>query len=385
MPDNNGGPWGGGGNKPGGGKGDNPWSKPGSNENKNRPRPSNEPNDIDRLIKDGQAQFRRIMGGGGDGRNGNNGASGGSGNGRLMSLLLIGGIALFWAFMSFHVIRETDNAVVMRFGKHIQTWDDGLHFAPWPIYTIESENVTDQRVNRIGVGNGEQGQDWSLMLTSDEKIIDIEFDVVWKIKDLAAFKFNIEEPRETIHAVAQSSIREVVARSPLMPLLNVTREEMIDEVLALIEQNLDDYNSGIDIVRTPLRKSEPPQEVIADFEDVQAAEQERDKKQSDAQAQGKTLLAQARGQEAQILEDAEGYRAQAINSAEGEAARFTSVLDEYRKAPEVTRRRLYLETMQEVYSEVDKVIVDDNSSQGVVPYLPLNELKKNTSQEGATQ
>ncbi len=383
MSDKNDGPWGGG-NKPNGKE--NPWGKKPSQGDGSK----NNPNDIDRIIREGQDRFRRVVGGGGG--NGNRGGQSqmGRGQNRFIFLLLILGLAGFWIYQSFHVVQATDRALVMRFGKHVNTWDDGLHFAPWPIYNVEKVNVTEQQTEQIGRGNGPNGQDWSLMLTSDENIIDLEFEVVWRIKDLAAFQLNIQGPRETIHAVAQSSIREVVARSPLIPLLNTKREETMDEVKNLIQDNLDAYDSGIEIVRANLTRSEPPQEVIADFEDVQAAEQERDTLRSRAQAQANVKLANARGEEAQLLEDAEAYKARVINDAEGEASRFTSVLDEYKKSPDVIRRRLYLDTMQQVYGNVDKVIVDESSSQGVVPYLPLNELgkpsqSKQTEEQGAGQ
>lgn len=370
MANNSGGPWGGDDGDQGNGEPKTPWGKEAPQK------PTSNENDIDRMIRDGQAQLKRIIGGG----NGGGKKRGGSGDQPpsarpMFALLLLGGLA-FWAFKSVHIIQATDNAVVMRFGKHVNTWGDGLHFAPWPIYNVESVNVTEQQTEQIGRDVGQDGQDSSLMLTSDENIIDIEFEVVWRIKDLPDYQFNLAGQRDTIHAVAQSSIREVVARSPLIPLLSTKRDDTIIEVKELIQANLDAYSSGIDIVRVNLTKSDAPQEVIKDFEDVQAAEQERDTLRSQAQAQSNVALAQARGQEAQLKENAEAYRAQIVNDAQGEASRFTSVLEEYKKAPEVTRRRIYLETLQDVYGQMDKIIIDGQAGEGVVPYLPLNELNK---------
>ncbi len=375
MANNSGGPWGG---DDGGDKGNNepktPWGKEAPQK------PSSNENDIDRMIRDGQAQLKRIIGGG----NGGGRKSGGSGDQPpsarpIFALLLLGGLA-FWAYKSVHFIQATHNAVVMRFGKHVDTWGSGPHFAPWPIYNVEAVNVTEQQTEQIGRDLDENGQDSSLMLTSDENIIDIEFEVVWRIKNLPDYQFNLAGQRDTIHAVAQSSIREVVARSPLIPLLSTKRDETMIEVKSLIQSNLDAYDSGIEIVRVNLTKSDAPKEVIKDFEDVQAAEQERDTKQSDAQKTANRVLADARGEEAQLMENAEAYRSEKINDAEGEASRFTAVLEEYKRAPEVTRRRIYLETMQDVYGQMNKIIIDGQAGEGVVPYLPLNELNKGASQ-----
>ena len=369
MANNSGGPWGGGDDQ----KPSNPWGNGGGEP------PRKDENDIDRIIRDGQAKLRSIVGGKGNGGNGGGDREQGPGGLPIMALLLVGALA-FWAYKSVHFVQATDNAVVMRFGKHVNTWGSGPHFAPWPVYNVESVNVTEQRTEQIGRDIGENGQKSSLMLTADENIIDIEFEVVWRIKELPDFQFNLAGQSDTINAVAQSSIREVVARSPLIPLLSTERDATMIEVKSLIQTNLDAYNSGIEIVRVNLTKSDAPAEVIKDFEDVQAAEQERDTLRSEAQARANVALAEARGQEAQLMENAEAYRSQIVNDAEGEASRFTSVLEEYQKAPEVTRRRIYLETMQDVYGQMNKIIIDGKAGDGVVPYLPLNELNKGASQ-----
>ncbi len=374
---NNGGPWGGGDKKPSGGE--NPWG--------NRPNGEQRPQgdgDFDRIVRGGQERFRRIVGGGGGNRPGSGGGTG-FGNSRTLWLLVLLFALGFWVFQSFHVIQQSDRALVMRFGRHVNTWQDGLHFAPWPIYSVETLNVTRQSTEHIGEGNGPSGQDWSLMLTSDENIIDIEFEVVWRIGDPVAFRFNIQEPEQTIRAVAQSTIREVVARSNLIPLLNTQRGATEDEVHRILQENLDLYKTGIEIRRVNLTKSDPPEQVIADFKDVQAAEQERDTLSSQARALANRKLADARGEQAQLLEDAEAYKARVINQAEGDASRFVSVLGEYQKAPDVTRRRLYLESMERVYGQIDKIIIDQSASEGIVPYLPLNELKSSAQSNRTNQ
>ncbi len=220
-------------------------------------------------------------------------------------------------------------------------------------------------------------QDEGLMLTGDENIVDIDFQVVWNISDPAKFLFNLADPRETIRATAESAMREVIGRSELSPILNRDRAVISAEVRELIQAQLDNYSSGVNIVRLNFDKADPPAEVIDAFRDVQAAEQERDTLEKRADAYANQALAQARGEAAQIQQEAEGYRARVVNLAVGEASRFESVYNEYIRAKDVTRRRLYLETMERVLSGVDLVLIDEQigGDQGIVPYLPLNQLK----------
>jgi len=221
-----------------------------------------------------------------------------------------------------------------------------------------------------------------LMLTTDENIVDIDFQVVWNINP-AKFLFNLRDPQATIRAVSESAMREIIAAAELAPILNRDRGLIANQAQELIQLTLDSYDSGMNVVRVNLDKADPPREVIDAFRDVQAAEQERDRLERQADAYANRVLAGARGEAAQQLELAEGYRASVVNEAEGEASRFLAVLDEYRLAPDVTRKRLYLETMEEVLGNVDKIILDEQSGgQGVVPYLPLNELRKSSTAGG---
>ena len=216
------------------------------------------------------------------------------------------------------------------------------------------------------------------MLTGDENIVDITFQVVWNVRDPTEFLFNLSDPTSTIQAVAESAMREVVSRSELSPILSRDRGIISQEVKDLIQQTLDEYGSGVNIVRVNFDKADPPQEVIDAFREVQAARQERSTLQNRADAYANQTLAAARGNAAQKLQEAEGYRAQVVNAAQGEASRFTAVQQEYVKAPEVTRKRLYLETMEGVLGDVQMFLLDTPSGggQGVVPYLPLNELRR---------
>ena len=219
------------------------------------------------------------------------------------------------------------------------------------------------------------------MLTGDENVVDIDYQVVWNINDPANYLFNLRDPRQTIRAVSESAMREIIAQSELAPILNRDRGIIADRLKDLIQKTMDSYESGVNIIRVNFDKADPPESVIDAFRDVQAAAQERDRLQNVADAYANRVLAEARGSSAQILEEAEGYRAQVVNEAAGEASRFTAVLGEYAKAPEVTRKRLYLEAMEDVLGDVNKVILDGSTGgngQGVVPYLPLNELRNSS-------
>lgn len=381
MAGNSGGPWGGGGNNGGGNRGGNNGS--GNRGNGGR-RPDDQPQipDIDDLMKKGQDQLRVLMGG--RGGSGQSGGSGGGGDlptpGRgVMTLGIIALIGIFWVWNSFYTVRPEEQSVELFLGEYYSTGQPGLNFAPWPVVTAEVIPVTREQTEDIGVG--QRGSDAGLMLTGDENIVDIDFQVVWNINDAQKFLFNLRDAQLTIRAVSESAMREIIAQSDLAPILNRDRASIAERLQDLIQSTLDSYDSGVNIVRVNFDKADPPTQVIDAFRDVQAAEQERDRTQKEADAYANAVLAGARGEAAQVLEEAEAYRAQVVNQAEGEASRFSAVLEEYRKAPEVTRKRLYIETMEEVLGRVDKVIIDDaaGGDQGVVPYLPLNELRKGSN------
>lgn len=376
MAGNSGGPWGGG--NSGGGR-----QKPPSGNGGGGRRPEGEgPQipDIDDLMRRGQDQLRVLMGGRGNGGTGGGEGGGGMSGGPRMTrgTVLIGlGIAVaLWAAASFYTVRPEEQSVELFLGDYSSTGNPGLNFAPWPVVTYEVIPVTREQTEDIGVG-GQRGGDAGLMLTGDENIVDIDFQVVWNINDPAKFLFNLRDPRMTIRAVSESAMREIIAQSELAPILNRDRGAIAGRLRDLIQTTLDSYDSGMSVIRVNFDKADPPAQVIDAFREVQAAEQERERLTNQADAYANRVLASARGEAAQVLEEAEGYRARVVNEAEGEASRFTAVLTEYAKAPEVTRKRLYLETMEEVLGRVDKVILDEQTGgQGVVPYLPLNELSR---------
>ncbi|MCR9125087.1 MAG: FtsH protease activity modulator HflK [Rhodobacteraceae bacterium] len=386
MAGNNGGPWGGGGSSGGGGgnRGDNGSGQGGGGGGRRPEGDGPQIPEIDELVKKGQEQLRVLMGGRGGGGRGTGSGGGGRGSGPLFTRGTIGIAAVaalvMWGMASFYTVRPEEQSVELFLGEFSSVGNPGLNFAPWPVVSYEVIPVTREQTDDIGVGG--RGSDAGLMVTSDENIVDIDFQVVWNINDPAKFLFNLRDPRATVRAVSESAMREIIAQSQLAPVLNRDRGLIAARLQDLIQSTLDSYDSGVNIIRVNFDKADPPQTVIDAFRDVQAAEQERDRLQNVADAYANRVLAEARGEAAQLLEEAEGYRARVVNEAEGQASRFSAVLEEYRKAPEVTRKRLYLETMEQVLGDVDKIIIDEGigggqgGGQGIVPYLPLNELRR---------
>ncbi len=368
---NSGGPWGSG----GGGRGGNGGGMGGGGGGRRPGGGGDQPPipEIDEIVRKGQERLKVLMGGRG-------GGGGGGGFKLNRNTIGLGALAVFavWLFSSLYTVRPDEQSVELLLGRYHQTGQPGLNFAPWPVVTAEIVPVTRERSESLGTGGGVN--DSGLMLTTDANIVDIEFQVVWNVEDPAEFLFNLRDPQATVQSVAESAMREVIASRELAPILNRDRGEVEAEAQQLIQDTLRSYDAGINIVRVNLDQADPPQEVIDSFREVQAAEQERDRLERQADAYANRVLANARGTAAQLLEEAEAYRARVVNEAQGEASRFTAVLSEYTNAPEVTRKRLYIETMERVLGDVDKVILDSdgaNGGQGVVPYLPLNELRGN--------
>lgn len=378
-----GGPWGGGG---GPGNGDDEQGPKGRDEER-RPQGGRKPGndgsqmpEIDEIVRKGQEQLRVLMGGRGKG-----GMNGGGGGGRgpdgpriTKQGLVLGALALVavWSYMSFYTVKPEERSVELMLGKFSTVGNPGLNFAPWPLVTAEIVQVTNERQTDVGLGRS--GEDGGLMLTRDQNIVDIGFQVVWNIEDPAKYLFNLADPADTIQAVSASAMRDIIARSELSPILNRDRGAIATDLRMAVQTNLDTYNAGLNVIRVNFEKADPPREVIDAFRSVQAAQQERDRLEKEADAYANRVTAGARGEAARLLEESEAYRAQVVNNASGEASRFTSVYNEYVKAPDVTRKRMYLETMERVLGGMNKVILDGVSGgeagQGVVPFLPLNDL-----------
>ena len=363
---NNGGGNGGGGWQGGGGGNRGPWGK-GPQGGGNQ-----QPPDLDELIRKGQEKFREIMPGGGS-----------AGPGTFM--LIFGALLLvFLASSSIYRVDTDQQGVVLRFGKLARTEAPGLHVKlPYPIETVYLPNVT--RINRIDIGlpgNGSGSSNYtdeSLMLTGDENIVDISFTVRWQVKPNGAanYLFNVQDPESTVKAIAESAMREVVGESNIQALLTTGRGDVQSRVKALMQAALDEYKAGINVTEVQLQNSNPPSAVIDAFRDVQAAQADQERMQFEANAYANKVVPQARGKASQITQAAEAYREQTVAAAQGETKRFLSIYGEYKKAEDVTRRRMYLETMQDVYSHINKVLIENKDSKSVLPYLPLSGLKPN--------
>ncbi|MGD8326054.1 MAG: FtsH protease activity modulator HflK [Sphingomonadales bacterium] len=356
-------------NSGGGNGGRNPWGQGPRGGGGQRPP------DIDDIIRQGQKKLQKIV-------------PGGVGGGRGIVLIILAVILLIAAVTSFYRVDTGEQGVVLRFGKYVRSEAPGLHLKlPAPLETVITPNV--ERVNSIDVGFRQQGQrasqvelfSESLMLTGDENIIDINFTIFWRIKpeDGAAgkFLFNIQPPQEvTVKDVAESAMREVIGQTRLQDAITGARGRIEIDVQKEIQEVLDSYDSGIQITEVKLEKVDPPAAVIDAFRDVQAAEADQVRRINEAQAYANDILPKAKGQAQQVMQKAEGYKAEVVNRAQGEASRFLAVYGQYAQAKDVTRRRIYLETMEDILQGMDKIIVDQSAGQGVVPYLPLPEVEK---------
>jgi membrane protease subunit HflK len=296
-----------------------------------------------------------------------------------------------WGLSGFFRVDPDEKGVVLRFGKYVRNAEPGLNYhLPYPIESVLTPKVT--RVNRIDIGmrlvedlrRGTTMRDVpeeSLMLTGDENIVDVDFSVFWLVKPDGAgdYLFNIQQPEGTVKAVAESAMREIVGRSTLQPILT-TRQPVETAVQELMQSTLNKYGAGITITQVQLQKVDPPSQVIDSFRDVQAARADLERAQNEAQTYANKVVPEARGKAAQITQGAEAYREQTVAEAKGATSRFLKVYDEYKKAPDVTRQRMYLETMERLFGGTDKIIMDSGASGGVVPYLPLDQLMRRPQQ-----
>ena len=332
-----------------------------------------EPPNIDDLISSLQKLINKFLPGG---------KSGGS-KPIILGIVIL---AVIWALSGLYRVLPDEQGVVLRFGKFVKTTQPGLNYhIPFPIERVLTPKVT--KVNRIDVGfRGESDSgrssgigevpEESLMLTGDENIVDINYSVFWVIKDAGKFLFNIQSPIETVKATSETAMREVIAKSEIQSILTEGRSNIEIEVQEITQLILDEYGSGIQITQVQTQKADPPSQVIDAFRDVQAARADRERSKNEAEAYANDVIPRARGEAEKILQEAEAYKKEVVATAEGEASRFLAIYGEYKNAKQVTQERMYLETMEKVLADIDKVIIDKNSGQGVVPYLPLPELKK---------
>ncbi len=364
----------------GSGKGKGPWGS-GSSGSGNNPS-----DNIEDLLRRSQDRLKRAIP-----------PQGGFGVKGILFLFLVG--LVLWGLSGFYQVQTNEQGVEMRFGAYKRTTAPGLNYhLPYPIETVETPAVAERRRIDIGMRLAEEPrqtarfgsapvvqrdvQQESLMLTGDENIVEITFSVFWMISDAPDYLFNVRNPEATIRALAESAMREVIGRSELQPILTQARQTTETAVQDLMQKALDEFEAGVQINQIQLQKVDPPQQVIDAFRDVQAARADQERARNEASAYANRVVPEARGESDRILQAADAYKQRVVNEARGQADRFTSIFTEYRKAPDVTRERMFLETMERVFSGTDKIIMDQQGS-GAIPYLPLTESGRATAPRNA--
>ena len=360
---NNQGPWGGGPSGPGN---QNPWG--GNGQGPKAPRPP----ELDKLMSDMRNRYGRFLPGGG--------SSGRSGGAIILILLLVLAV---WAATGFYRVNPQQQGVVLRFGEWVRTTSPGLHYhLPSPIESVMTPEVT--RDNRLEIGFRDLAgrsasrrdiADESQMITGDENIVDIDFVVFWRIADAGAYLFNLADPDETIKVAAEAVMREIIGQTAIQTVLTEGRQNVQVSVRQKLQELLDEYKTGVNVREVQLLAVDPPSDVIDAFNDVQRARQDRDRLKNEAEAFRNDIVPRARGEAARLVAEAEAYSKEVVSRAQGDASRFEQVYAAYKINPEVTKERIYIETIEGVYSNIEKIIIDDENG-GVVPYLPLQELTR---------
>jgi membrane protease subunit HflK len=363
-----------------GGGGGGPWGQSPPGGRRGGPQPP----DLEELLRRGQDKMKNVLPSGGVG-----------GFGILVGIAIL---LFLWGVSGFYTVEAEEQGVVLRFGKLNRITAPGLNYhLPFPIETVYTPKVTTINQINIGVNPGDRDIPFeSLMLTGDENIVNIHFSVFWLVRppeDLdgtitpggaADYLFNVQNPDQTVKAVAESAMREVVGRNDLEPIITEGRQIVEQETQQIIQSTLDSYGTGILITQVQLQKADPPDQVIDAFRDVVAAEQDQERLFQEARAYANKIVPEARGEAQQVIQQAEGYRAQTVVEANGEATRFNSIYQEYRLAKSITRERMFLETMERVFRDKNKIVIDEGAGTGVVPYLPLPALQRST-EEGDSQ
>tara|TARA_B000000460_G_C21526082_1_gene398360 strand:+ start:1202 stop:2347 length:1146 start_codon:yes stop_codon:yes gene_type:complete len=357
-----------------------PWNDQNSNGNNGGPWGKRESSggrapDIEEMLRRGQKKLNKLLPGG---------------KGGIFSIFLV--VIVLWIASGFYRVNADEQGVVLRFGEWVRTTAPGLHYhLPYPIEEALTPGVT--RVNRISIGFREpigfssddslrQVPEEALMLTGDENIVDINFTVFWLIKDAGKFLFNIRNQEITIKSLAESAMRDSIGRTPLEKVLTEGREIIESSTKTLLQSVLDSYEAGIEISQVQLQKVDPPEQVIDSFRDVQRAKADQEKIRNQAEAYRNDLIPKARGEAEKIIQEAEGYKREVVARSKGDAERFLSVYNSYKLAKDVTVKRIYLETLEEVLKNANKIIIDESAGTGVVPYLPLPEIQK---RQGASE
>lgn len=359
-----GGPWGGGGNGGGGG----PW---GQGPQGPRGGPGGTPPDLEDILRRGQDRLRNAFPGGGN---------------RGIILLVVVAVLGLWLFKAVYTVQPDQLAVQLLFGKPEKAVaGPGLHFHWWPVETYEKAQIAEKQIN-IG-GNGARGSSEGLMLSGDQNIVDVQFSLLYRVSDPKSYLFDVQNPDEMVRQVAESAMREIVGRRPAQDVFRDDRAGIAKDVRKIVQDTLNEYGAGIDVTAVSIEDAAPPREVADAFDEVQRAEQDEDRFVQEANKYANKELGQARGEAAQIREDAAAYKNRVVQEADGEAQRFLSVYNAYAKAPAITRKRIYLETMESVLSDTNKVILEKGGTSNVLPYLPLPGLKSSGAtgkQSGST-
>lgn len=371
------GPWGGGGgNNNGGGRGNSPWGRPKGGGGGGGQGPSQK--DIEEMLRRQQQRFKGMI-------------PRGFGGPKLIVLVLIV-LALFWTATGLYRIQPNQQGVELVFGKYTGVPKEaGLHWNwPSPIGSVFRPDVT--RENRIEVGfrsgadgrsSGRDVSEESQMITGDENIIDIDFVVFWRIRNAGDFLFNLQNPEQTVKVASEAVMRDIIGSMRIQDALTERRGEIESAANAQLQVLVDEYGAGIEIRSVQLDQVDPPSQVIDAFNEVQRARQDLERLKNEAEAYRNDVVPRARGEAAQLVEAADAYRQEVVNRAQGDANRFNSVYTAYVQNKDVTTQRIYLETLEEVLGNVNKVIIDGESGgNGVVPYLPLPEIQKRTTTTG---
>lgn len=351
-------------NSNGGGRPGGPWGQgpSGGGGGPRRPGGGNTPN-LEELLSRGRQQL-----------------GGGLPGGRWLLVGAAVAAVVIWGTQAVYTVAPQEVGVELLFGQpKNELSQPGLHFHLWPVESVEKVNITENQTRVASILNGRSANDEGLMLTGDQNIVDVSFSVLWRVTEPANYLFNVREPDEMVRRASESAMREVVGRRPAQDIFRDDRAGIALEVADITQEILTSYGAGVTVSNISIENAAPPPEVADAFDEVQRAEQDEDRFQEEARQYANTLLGGARGEAAQTREEAAAYKNRVVQEAEGEAARFSLVYNEYIQAPEVTRKRLFLETMEEVLGRSDKVILDSQSGSGVVPYLPLNELRSNAN------
>jgi membrane protease subunit HflK len=296
---------------------------------------------------------------------------GGRGLRARATLAILAVAVLGWGITGLYIVQANEEAVITRFGGFARTVGPGLHFhLPIPIEKAELVSVTNQNKTIIGGTPAALAPDESLMLTGDENIVDLSFTVQWHVSDAAHYLFKVRDPDDAVKAVAESAMREVVGRSALKAILTNGRGEVQTQTATLMQKILDRYQSGISIDAVQIQNANPPQEVVPAYQDIARAGQDAQSAINDANAYRNRVVNEAKGEAAKIIQAGEGYKVQVVREAQGQAARFNQLYEQYRRAPAVTRQRLYIETMQQVLSHNRKVIIDAKGSSAPIILPP---------------